>query len=163
MELFSGLKNFFERDDSSDSLFFKEYYESFMNVGTFFRNIVQNLFRHFLTAKKLFLMVMLYDCCTKIFLSWFVLCQRSFYIRLTEFWKRCSDDFHNGCVARLCANLKNEGEKLQGPTHKKSTTPHLKFYYQLLVLKNGRFHKIQFSSLFCLEKVPIDSKIGFYT
>ena len=75
MKLFSGLKKFLWK-----RWFFKEYYESFMNVGTFFRNIVQNLFRHFLTAKKLFLMVMLYDCCTKIFLSWFVLCQRSFYM-----------------------------------------------------------------------------------
>ena len=34
------------------------------------------------------------------------------YIRLTEFWKKCSDCFNNGCMARLCANLKNDGEKI---------------------------------------------------
>ena len=28
------------------------------------------------------------------------------------YWKKCSDCFNNGCMARLCANLKNDGEKI---------------------------------------------------
>ena len=83
--------------------------------------------------------------------------------RLAEFWKMCSDEFDNGCVARLCANLKNECDKMKGPTHKKSTPAHFKFYYYLIVLEYERFHKNQFFSLFCLENVPINSKNGLCT
>ena len=87
----------------------------------------------------------------------------SLFIRLAEFWKMCSDEFNNWCVARLCANLKNEGEKMEGPTHKKSTPAHLKIYYYVIVLKYERFHKNQFFSLFSLGNVIIDSKNGLCT
>ena len=47
-------------------------------------------------------------------------------IKLTEFWKKCSDQANPGFVARLCANLKKESEKSEGPSLKKSCPAHLK-------------------------------------
>ena len=46
--------------------------------------------------------------------------------RLTEFCKKCSDQANPGFVARLCANLKKENEKSEGPTLKKSCPAQLK-------------------------------------